>query len=231
MIPFTKAALSSVGKKIFMAFTGLFLVFFLVVHLAGNLALYAQDAELFNRYSHFLTSVKEILYPFEFVFLVFILYHIVTAVSITLGKWRARPQGYKIKKDLGPPSRKTLSSTTMIYTGSLILIFLVIHLATFKWGTEYSVSYHGEPPIRDLYRLVVEKFKNPYYSGFYVIVMALLGFHLRHGFWSAFQSLGLNHPRYNGLIRFVGVLIAIVLAMGFLFIPVYIYFFVQGGAA
>ncbi|MFQ5771522.1 MAG: succinate dehydrogenase, partial [bacterium] len=140
-----------------------------------------------------------------------------------LGKLRARPVGYQKKASAGGTSKKTISSTTMIYTGILIFVFLAIHLKTFKYGTYYTTNVNGVE-MRDLHRLVIEVFQQLGYVIWYVAAMVLVGFHLRHGFWSAFQSLGANHPRYMPIIYGVGIILAIVLAVGFLGIPIWIYF-------
>ncbi len=116
----------------------------------------------------------------------------------------------------------------MIITGIIILIFLVIHLKTFKFGAEYSTTVDGES-IRDLARLLTEKFQSPVYAFGYVGVMLLLGFHLRHGVWSAFQSLGATNPRLTPVIYTLGALVGIVIALGFLVLPLWIFF--TGGNA
>jgi succinate dehydrogenase / fumarate reductase cytochrome b subunit len=120
----------------------------------------------------------------------------------------------------------------MIYTGVVVLAFLVYHVLTFKYGPGvdegYVMTIDGVA-VRDLYRLVVETFAQLPYTIIYVAVMALLGFHLRHGFWSAFQSLGMNHPRYTPIIYGIALLFAVVMAVGFLIIPVAVY--LRGGAA
>ena len=120
----------------------------------------------------------------------------------------------------------------MIITGIILAVFITYHVITFKYGPGVSDGYVTNingVEMRDLYRLVVESFQNVYIMLGYVICMILLGFHLRHGFWSAFQSLGVQHKRLVPLIYGVGILLAFVLAIGFLFIPIYIYF--TGGAA
>jgi succinate dehydrogenase / fumarate reductase cytochrome b subunit len=117
----------------------------------------------------------------------------------------------------------------MIFTGSILLLFIVGHVWTFKFGPGMAEGYvtmiDGEPS-RDLYRLVIETFKNPVYVIGYTVVMALLGVHLRHGFWSAFQSLGAIKPSARKTMQSAGIVVALLLAVGFLSIPLYIYFFV-----
>jgi len=110
----------------------------------------------------------------------------------------------------------------MIYTGILLFTFLVVHLKTFKFGPHYTSTVEGVE-IRDLHTLVWEVFQNPAYVIGYVVVLIFMGFHLRHGFWSAFQSLGISHPKYSPFIHALGIFTAVALAVGFLGIPIFIY--------
>jgi succinate dehydrogenase / fumarate reductase cytochrome b subunit len=221
---------STVGRKFLLALTGLSLFGFVCVHLAGNLLLYVGP-DAFNTYAHRLMSLGGGLYAAELVLVGIFLVHMVSAVSTTWTNWKARPNSYAKTASKGSPSRMTISSKTMIWTGLTVLVFTVMHLITFKYGPGIDEGYvtqlDGEPA-RDLYRLVEESFSNELYVIIYVVVMILLGFHLRHGFWSAVQSLGLHHTRYTPIIYAVGVLAAIVLGFGFLAIPIWFYL---GGAA
>ena len=226
MIPVLTAIRSSVGKKIIMAITALSLVMFVIVHLIGNLQLFSGNPDLFNGYAHKLESLGGLLYIAELGLLGLFFTHFGIAISIVIGKKKARPIGYYMKRSLGKPSRKSIGSSTMIYTGIIIIIFTIVHLFHFKFGPGIREGYikviDGDA-VRDLYRLVVEGFQSLGYVSFYTIVMILLGFHLSHGFWSSFQSLGANHPRYTPLIFGVGIFIAVVLAIGFLSIPIFMY--------
>jgi succinate dehydrogenase / fumarate reductase cytochrome b subunit len=213
---------SSVARKLFNGITGLMLATFVLVHLIGNLALYVGPEE-FNSYSHFLLSLGGLLIAFEVGLVTVILIHIICAVCVWLSKQIARPKRYSMVKSAGGASHKTFSSVTMIYTGILILLFLVLHIKNFKYGPNYIVSYEGQE-MRDLYRLVVDAFSQLDTMIFYVAIMILLGFHLRHGFWSAFQSLGMTHPKYSPIIYAVGYIFAVFIAVGFLAIPIWIYF-------
>jgi succinate dehydrogenase / fumarate reductase cytochrome b subunit len=217
--------LSTVGRKILLAITGLCLLGFIVVHLIGNLLLLVSP-DAFNTYAHKLISLGPMLYVAEGILLAIFLIHMVTAIAVTWGNWKARPGGYKLSKDQGDPSRMTFSSKTMIWTGLVLLVFLIVHLITFKYGPGMAEGYVAQidgEPVRDLHRLVVEWFSNGIYVAYYVISMGLLGFHLRHGFWSAFQSLGGFHPRLTPLAYALGVFAGIVLAAGFLGLPVWFY--------
>ncbi|RMH82772.1 MAG: succinate dehydrogenase [Calditrichaeota bacterium] len=228
--PFQEFAGSSVGKKVVMALSGLFLVLFVIIHMLGNLSFLAGP-ETFNAYSHKLISLGPLLYVIEIILLLAFLFHAYYGIVVSAGNRRARPQKYAGLKSAGDPSKKSISSVTMIYTGIILLIFLIIHLKTFKFGPNvedgYVMELHGEK-IRDLHRLVLEKFSHPEYAFGYIAVMLLLGFHLRHGFWSAFQSLGANHPRYSPLIYTVGVILAVLLAVGFIAVPLLTYFKIVG---
>jgi succinate dehydrogenase / fumarate reductase cytochrome b subunit len=221
---------STIGKKILMALTGLALVGFVCVHLVGNLTLYIGP-HAFNLYAHKLMSMGPLVYAAEAILVGLFLIHMISAIAVTLGNWKARPDKYSVSGEQGHTSRMTVSSKTMIWTGIILIIFTVIHLINFKYGPGleqgYTFDLDGEN-VRDLYRLVVESFGREIYVIPYVLCMVLLFSHLRHGFWSAFQSLGANHPRYMPLISALGILIAIVVGIGFLVIPVWIYL---GGAA
>lgn len=222
---------SSVGKKIINALTGLMLVVFITVHLIGNLALLRSDSTPFNKYCHFLESTGILLYVVEIGLVAVFLFHIVMAIAVWFDKKRARPEPYIVNKDAGSPSKKTWSSKNMIITGLVLIVFTVIHVITFKYGPGVADGYMSNingVEMRDLYRVVAETFHNIYYVIAYLTVIILLGLHLRHGFWSAFQSLGLQHPRLVPLIYSLGIIITIALAVGFLFLPIYIYF---GGGA
>jgi succinate dehydrogenase / fumarate reductase cytochrome b subunit len=210
---------SSVGTKILIALTGLGFAGFLVLHLAANL-LILVDPHGFNEYSHKLIS-NPLIYVAEAGLVLLFVTHAVKAVLNFLANRRARPSGYEKKRNAGHTSRKSLSSTTMIVTGTWLLLFTIIHIKTFKFGPWYDTP---DGSMRDLARLVHEEFRRPLYVLFYVLSMAVVGLHLRHGLSSAFQSLGVNHLRYNGFILKAGLTVAIVMALGFAAIPIVIFF-------
>lgn len=227
MATLATVALSSVGRKILMSLTGLILFGFVAGHMAGNLQLLTGSGDAYNRYGHFLIGLGGLLIAIELVLLASLLIHVWTAVNIVRGKRAARPVPYGKLRTAGAPIKKTFASSTMIYTGFLILIFLVVHLKTFKFGPSEAEGYITTVDgveMRDLHRLVVEKFQKPEWVVGYVVAMILVGVHLSHAFWSAFQSLGLYHHRYTPLLVKAGRWIAIVIAVGFLVIPVWIYF-------
>ena len=217
---------STVGRKWLNGLTGVLLLAFITAHLGGNLNIII-GSEAFNGYAAKLWSLGELVYVIEFGLAALFLLHAVMGVSVYLEKRRARPDGYKQLRSAGGASRQTMFSKTMIFTGVLMFAFLVWHLIQFRFGPHYSTELHGKEA-RDLYRLVVEVFASPFNVIAYEVMMVLLGFHLRHGFWSAFQTLGVTHPKYTKPIYAIGILFAVVVALGFLSIPPYIYF--SGGA-
>jgi succinate dehydrogenase / fumarate reductase cytochrome b subunit len=213
---------STVGSKLLVGVTGLSLVGFLVMHLIGNLLLFLGP-DTFNHYSHKLIS-NPLVYPAEAGLVVLFLLHAWKTIQLTLASNHARPSRYVEKRSAGHTSRKTVASSTMIWTGLFLLVFVPIHIKTFKFGAYYDAA---EPGVRDLYRLVVEIFSNPAYVAFYVIGMIIVGFHLFHGAASTIQTLGGDTPRVTPVVRRVGVALALVLAIGFISIPLFI--FVTGG--
>ena len=214
---------SSVGKKFLMALTGLAMVIFLLEHLSGNLLLFSKNPDPYNEYTDFLLSFGWLIIVAELGLIAILLFHMVSAISISIGQKKARPVAYAKTGNAGEPSKKTFSSKTMIWTGLLIFAFIAIHLKTFKFGPNYSSTVDGVE-MRDLHTLVWEVFQSPIYVAWYVGALIFLGFHVRHGFWSAFQSLGVHHPRYTPVIYSVGILVAIIISVGFLGIPLWIYF-------
>lgn len=211
---------TSIGRKILMALTGLPLIGFLVLHLSGNLLLFAGPAA-FNGYSHTLVS-NPLVYPAEAALLVLFVTHFVTGIVVTRRNRAARPVRYQVRSRAGHTSHKSVASTTMILTGLVLLGFVPLHLFLFKFGTYYASP--TDPGVRDLYRLVIEVFQDPVHVAWYVFAMAVIGFHLWHGFGSGFESLGVA---YRAPLRRFGQLLAMVLAGGFLVIPVIV--FLTGG--
>lgn len=229
MIRFSQFSWSSLGKKIYMAVFGLLLSSFLVVHLLGNFALLSPDKDHLNKYSHFLThNLGTLVLILEIILGLLFVGHFVYGIIVQLGNWSARPTRYKMVRNAGGASKKTIASTTMIYTGLLILIFVVIHLLNFKYGEEIMYTTKDGQYIRDMYATVVTFFGDIWNVVFYEIIMILLGFHLSHGVWSAFQSLGINGPRFMKFIRGFGYLFAVVIAVGFFIIPIWVH--ITGGA-
>ena len=210
---------SSVGTKLLIGLTGLALLVYMLLHLAGNaIIFFSQDA--FNTYSHMLIS-NPLIVPIEIGLLFVFLLHIYKTATMTLRNKAARPVGYEKKELAGHTSRKSLASSTMIWSGLIIAIFVVIHVKQFKFGTFYLTA--GTESIRDLYRTEVEVFQNPLWVVFYVVATLLVGLHLRHGIASGFQSLGLDHPRYTKRLVAWGIALALLIGVGLASIPVWVY--------
>ncbi len=222
---------SSVGRKVLTGITGLGLALFVLVHMVGNLTFFSSNTNAYNAYSHALISLGPLFYAIELGLLAFVLVHIVVGIKIYIGKKAARPVDYSEYRSAGEPSKQSLSSRTMILTGAVLLVFTVLHLVSFKYGPGiaegYVVNVEGES-MRDLRRLLIEKFQSPLYAFGYPAVMILLGFHLRHGIWSALQSLGAMNPRLTPAVYAAGGVLAALIAVGFLILPLWIFF---GGAS
>lgn len=210
---------STVGTKVVVGLTGLLLCGFLVTHLAGNFLLLA-GAGPFNRYSHALTSNPAI-YLAEAALLAIFVVHIGFAVRLTLENRKARPHPYGYKSPAGHTSRKSVASSTMIYSGILVFLFVVIHLNNFKFGDEFLTA---DRAMRDIHRTVLEYFQVGTGVLLYAAFMVVLGFHLWHAFSSAFQSLGLDHPRLGRGLVYLGRLFAVVVAGGYLVLPFWMHF-------
>ena len=215
---FRRVLSSSVGTKLLMGLTGIALFAYMLLHLAGNALIFAGE-ELFNEYSHALIS-NPLIIPIELGLLAIFLIHIYKAVTMWMANQAARPVGYVKKQPAGHTSRKSLSSTTMIGSGLFILLFVVIHVKQFKFGSWYQVT---DSTVRDLARTEIEVFQNPAWVAFYVLGTLLVGLHLRHGFASAFQSLGLDHPVYTRRLTALGVFFAVLIGVGLAIIPVWVY--------
>ena len=224
---------SSVGKKYLNGLTGLMLVGFVVVHLIGNCTLFI-GAHAFNGYAHFLETALHgwLIYAFEAAMLVIFAVHIVTAITVAwIDKNRARPVKYAVQRNAGGASKKTLSSRSMIVTGIILAAFVVLHVKMFKFADHAMIAQGDGHEMKDLYAVVLAAFKQPLWGFGFPVLMVLLGFHLRHGFWSMFQSLGWNNDRVIELLNRVGLIFALVMAAGFIFVPLYLYFFVDPAVA
>ena len=221
---FTQLFSSTLGYKVLMALTGLFLISFLAVHLAGNLQLVKNDGgKAFNIYAEFM-STNPIIQTISKLNFTFIIIHVIWAIILSRKNRTARgPESYAVTS--GKSSHWT--SRNMGILGTIILVFLVIHLKDF-WGQMHyggiaTMNYDGHEA-RNIYLVVSGWFHTGWYVALYVFCMWAVGFHLWHGFASAFQTLGVNHLKYNGLIAFVGRAFAIVVPALFALIPVMMYF-------
>ena len=203
---------SSIGKKLLMAITGLCFIGFLSVHLAGNLTLY-KGGEAFNAYAEKLHMLGPILTVFEFGLLALALIHVTIGLILFVQNFKARSVPYEYDRSAGG---RTLSSITMPYSGLILLAFVIFHLINFSFVDKSQ---------RTIFEIVSSAFANPLYLIIYVLVMIVLAFHIRHGFWSAFQTIGANHPKYMPVITTLSVVVCLIFGFGFGLLPIYLWAF------
>lgn len=217
---------SGVIKKFVLAISGLLLFTFVVVHLLGNLLIFSDNPNLINLYAYKLESMGIFLHIIEVLLLLAVICHAVYALAITQDNLKARPQKYYKIQSAGKPSQQNIFSRTMIFTGPILLIFMIFHLKTFRFGAGildgYGVEVNGQI-MRDFHSLIIDIFQQPAYAIAYILVMIPLGFHLRHGFQSALQSLGVNYPQLMPSLNKLSIVLSIILSLGFMAIPLYIY--------
>jgi succinate dehydrogenase / fumarate reductase cytochrome b subunit len=202
---------SSIGKKLMMALTGLSFCLFLSIHLIGNLTLYGGK-DLFLSYVEHLHALGPLIRVVEFGLLTLAVIHVSTGLILSWQNFQARPIRYKVNKRAGG---RTIGSATMPYTGLLILIFVVIHLLNVHF-IDHS--------LQNAFQAVDATFSAVPYVLFYTIAVIIVAIHISHGFWSLFQTLGANHPKYTSAIKGMGVIFSLLVAAGFGFIPVYVSF-------
>ncbi len=214
---------SSIGKKLFMSITGLFLMMFLMVHLGVNMLLIFDDSgELFNVGANFMVT-NPIIKLVEPVLAIGFILHMVYAIFITFVNWKARPVKYA---KVNQSKSSTWASRNMIYLGGLITVFLILHIMNFYWKIKVSheigaVTISGVE-MHDTYTLVASLFKGSLaYCIVYILGGVFLGLHLTHGFWSAFQTIGWSSDIWKNRIMFIGKLFAWLMAIGFSIIPLY----------
>jgi succinate dehydrogenase / fumarate reductase cytochrome b subunit len=208
---------SSVGRKIMMAITGFILLGFLVIHLCGNSLIYIG---WINAYGERLHSMPPLVWSFRLFMLGVVIVHIFFGIQLTLENNAARPQAYAIKRNL----RASFSGRTMIWTGLLILAFLIYHLLHFTVRlTNPEISSGIDPMGRlDVFKMVVLSFHNPAISGAYIAAMIVLGLHLTHGIQSFVQTFGLNNDKTIPVAERVGTGAAFILFLGYAAIPIII---------
>ena len=223
---------SSLAKKYMMALTGLFLCLFLVGHLLGNLQLFItgpEGAEKFNLYAKFMTN-NPVVKVLSYLTYTCILFHIIDGLVLTLQNRRARPVKYVVEKG---SANSRWSSRNMALLGTILLVFIVTHMQNFWYVMHFGeikiVDIDGTA-IKDLHTVVIDFF-NPaknstaaFMVGLYVFAMAAMGYHLQHGFSSAFQSLGFNHEKYTPIIKTIGTAFCVLVPLAFASIPVYLYY-------
>jgi len=211
---------SSIGQKFFMSITGLFLMMFLCVHLTVNSLLLFGDGELFNEAANFMSS-NPLMKVIEPVLAIGFILHIIYASYITLKNRMTRPQKYKVASK----TKTAWASKNMFILGGLVFIFLVMHLAHFFWkvkfGTVAVITVEGRE-LHDVYGLVAGLFKGWWwYDVLYILGAIFLFFHLTHGFWSAFQTIGWDNEKWICRLKTISYIYAIIVAGGFAFIPLY----------
>ena len=203
---------STNGKKVVMAVTGVILLLFVIGHMIGNLQVFEGPARL-NAYSRFLHNLGELLWMIRAVLILAVILHIVAAWQLALRNWKARPVGYDRKKSVN----SSYASRTMYWSGPIVLAFVIFHLLEFTAGVIHPESRFIEG---DVYHNVVAGFSVWWVSAWYIFALILLGLHLRHGIWSMFQSVGLNHPRHTPVLKKAALWITILLIAGYISIPV-----------
>jgi succinate dehydrogenase / fumarate reductase cytochrome b subunit len=202
---------SSVGKKLMMAVTGLGFCVFLTAHLAGNLTLYAgKDA--FNAYAEHLHSLGPFLTLAELGLLFFAVVHVLIGATLFYQNFKARPVRYSVNKRAGG---RTIGSGTMPYTGFALLLFVIFHLFNFHFVDKTNTT---------IFQIVSSSFAKPGYVFIYTVAMIVAAIHVSHGFWSAFQTIGANHPKYMPIVKGAGIVFSLAVGIGFGFIPIYIAF-------
>jgi len=224
---FSSFLTSSIGQKIIMSLTGLFLISFLAVHLIGNLQLLIPDGgEAFNIYAKFMTT-NPVIKTTSYLLYAGILLHAIQGILLWRKNMASRNSRYATQKF----NEVSWASRYMGALGTIILIFLILHMWQFwfqmKIGALPLVSYEGYEGVKNLYAPVAEAFSQWYYVVFYVFAMVMIAFHLLHGFQSAFQTLGLNHKKYTPLIKAIGVVYSVAVPLGFAIIPIYFFLFMR----
>jgi succinate dehydrogenase / fumarate reductase cytochrome b subunit len=203
---------SSVGRKLLMGLTGFFLCSFLVVHLYINLFLFGQDGgKTFDAYAEFMASYP-LVRPLEIVLFAGFLFHMILGVWLWWVNRRVRQTGYAVNR---ASDTSDLSSRIMWITGLVVLVFLSIHVYTFFWRSRFMDTG------LTMYEMVQQAFSDPWYVAFYLVALVFLGYHLKHGFQSAFQTFGLRTSRYRRLIEWTAVLFWLVIPLAFAAMPVY----------
>ncbi len=198
--------MSSIFKKVFMALTGIGLSLFILVHVVGNSTTFFGK-EVFNTYAHHLHSLGVLIPIFECGLLALFLLHVFLGIVLFFENQKARPQDYHAMENAGG---RTLGSRTMPYTGAFIFLFIIVHLKDFHFIDQGA-------PISEVVR---ESLEQPVMAAFYIFSLVALTLHVSHGFWSVFQSLGLNHPRYNRLLQNGAICLALVTGIAFICIPI-----------
>lgn len=207
---------SSIGTKATMAVTGLLILLFVIAHLLGNLQIYLGP-EPINRYAAFLKSVPEMLWGVRIGLTAVFVIHVYSAVKLTLENRAARPVRYAVRR----PQEAGVAARTLLLSGSLVLAFVLYHLAHFTLGLTDPASFHHVDELgrHDVYRMMVLGFRQPLVSGLYVAAMAVLGLHLWHAIGNLFQTLGWSTPRQRPFLTKGGRVLAMAIVLGNISIP------------
>lgn len=218
---------STIGRKQLVGLTGLGLVGFVISHVSGNFLLFVGP-EAYNMYSYKLTS-NPLIYAAEVGLLLIFVVHLFLALGLSLQNYLARDTRYAMAAS--GPKGTSFAAKTMWFQGVLILVFVILHLITFKFGPSqpqgYVATYNGVE-VRDLYRLMIEVFQSPVYVAWYLFALVILGLHLSHGFVSAVLTFGVTNPKYRKMFYKIGHVIALYVSLGFISQPIYIFFFHKG---
>jgi len=210
---------STVGKKVAMGITGLLLCGFLIVHLAGNLLLYVGD-DTYNRYAHALHSNEHLVKAAEIGLVVVFVAHVGLAIGTTRENRAARKIRYEQRKSKRVDriiSSLVSADGWMFLSGTVVLLFLLLHLADFTFEQRMQDQIRGKEPFEKAQILLADGLSGPVY----LIGSIILGFHLAHGVASAFQSLGMSHPKYDPIIKWGSAIFAILMALGFASFPIW----------
>ena len=209
---------SSIGKKVVMGLTGLFLILFLIVHVGINSLLFINDGGVtFNAGANFMAH-NIVIRILEIGLFAFLILHIVQSLILTLENKKARPVGYA---KIDGAANSSWYSRSMGILGSLLLLFLVVHLGNFWIPTKVAVFSHQEHNTFENMKVV---FAEWYFVAIYMVGVIALLYHLLHGFQSAFQSLGLNHKKYTPAIKKIGVWFSIIVCLLFAAMPLVMFF-------
>lgn len=202
---------STNGKKAVMGVTGAILFGFVTVHMLGNLQVF-EGPEKLNAYGHFLHGAPELLWVARIFLLLAVVLHIWASVELAVRKTAARPVAYAQRDNIA----SSYASRTMYWSGPILLAFIIYHLLHLTAGVVHPGSDFVEA---DVYHNVVAGFQVWYVSAWYIFSMILLGLHIRHGAWSMFQSLGINHPRHTPILKNAALILSIVIVAGYISIP------------
>lgn len=215
---------SSIGQKLVMSLTGLFLCSFLLIHLVGNLQLlYNDGGQAFNKYAYFMTN-NPVIKTVSYGLYAFILLHAIQGFLLAFKNKKAKGSKYAVRTN----SNGSWASKNMALLGTLVLFFILIHMGDFWWNMKMDrlayVSYDGGVEVKDLYAKVYATFNVWWLVLIYLVGLLALAVHLLHGFSSAFQTLGLRHKKYTPIIKFVGYIFSILIPIGFAIIPIAVFF-------